>query len=62
MSTRLRGLRWWLRGSGLLTLAGGIACIVAAPTWPPALIVGVGLVVYGISALSTQVGPRTAGR
>jgi hypothetical protein len=37
-------LRWWLRLTGLLTLLGGVACIVAEPTF------------YGISALSTEVG------
>ena len=48
-------MRWWLRLTGLLTLLGGIACIVVEPTWLPTLIVGIGLIVYGIAALSTQV-------
>ena len=51
----VRALRWWLRLTGLLTLLGGIACIVAEPTWLPTLIVGIGLIVYGIAALSTEV-------
>lgn len=58
----VRALRWWLRLTGLLTLLGGVACVVAEPTWLPALIVGIGLVVYGIAALSTEVGPRAAKR
>ena len=62
MNTEVRALRWWLRATGLLTLAAGVACIVAAPTWLPSLIVGIGLVVYGIAALSTQIGPRAANR
>lgn len=62
MNGKLRALRWWLRASGVLTLAGGVACIVAAPTWVPSLVVGIGLVVYGISAISTDVTPRPAGR
>ena len=49
-------MRWWLRLTGLLTLLGGIACIVVEPTWLPTLIVGIGLIVYGIAALSTEVG------
>ena len=40
----------------------GVACIVAAPAWLPSLIVGIGLVVYGIAALSTQIGPQVANR
>jgi uncharacterized membrane protein HdeD (DUF308 family) len=48
--------------TGLLTLLGGVVCVVAATTWLPALIVGIGLVVYGIAALSTEVGPRAAKR
>jgi uncharacterized membrane protein HdeD (DUF308 family) len=55
-SGEVRALRWWLRLTGLLTLLGGIACIVAEPTWLPALIAGIGLIVYGIAALSTDVG------
>jgi uncharacterized membrane protein HdeD (DUF308 family) len=55
-----RALRWWLRTTGLLTLAAGVACIVAAPTWLPSLTVGIALVVYGIAALSTQIGPGVA--
>lgn len=55
-SGEVRALRWWLRLTGLLTLLGGIACIVAEPTWLPTLIVGIGLIVYGIAALSTVVG------
>ena len=51
----LRALRWWLRTSGVLTLAGGVACIVAAPTWLP---LAWELAVYGIAALSTEVAPR----
>lgn len=62
MNGSLRALRWWLRTSGVLTLAGGVACIVAAPTWLPSLVVGIGLAVYGIAALSTEVAPRPAGR
>jgi uncharacterized membrane protein HdeD (DUF308 family) len=62
VNTAVRSLRWWLRATGLLTLAAGVACIVAAPTWLPSLIVGIGLVVYGIAALSTQIGPRAANR
>ena len=62
MNTEVRSLRWWLRATGLLTLAAGVACIFAAPTWLPSLIVGIGLVVYGIAALSTQIGPRAANR
>jgi uncharacterized membrane protein HdeD (DUF308 family) len=58
----LRALRWWLRASGVLTLAGGIACIFAAPTWVPSLVVGIGLTVYGIAALSTEVVPGPAGQ
>ena len=58
----MRALRWWLRATGLLTLAAGVACIAVAPTWLPTLIVGIGLVVYGIAALSTEVGPRAANR
>jgi uncharacterized membrane protein HdeD (DUF308 family) len=61
-SGEIRVLRWWLRLTGLLTLLAGAACIVAEPTWLPALIVGIGLVVYGIAALSTEVGPRAAKR
>lgn len=60
MNRELRALRWWLRGTGLLTLAAGVVCIVAAPTWLPSLVVGIGLAVYGIAALSTEVGPRGA--
>ena len=56
----IQALRWWLRVTGLLILLGGVACIVAEPNWLPALIVGIALVVYGIAALSTEVGP--AGR
>jgi uncharacterized membrane protein HdeD (DUF308 family) len=55
-SGEVRALRWWLRLTGLLTLLGGIACIVAEPTWLPAVIAGIGLIVYGIAALSTDVG------
>jgi uncharacterized membrane protein HdeD (DUF308 family) len=62
VSGEVRALRWWLRVTGLLTLLGGVACILAEPTWLPALIVGIGLVVYGIAALSTEVGPRAAKR
>ena len=62
MNTQLRALRWWLRATGLLTLTAGVACVVAAPTWLPSLIVGIGLVVYGIAALSTQIGPHAASR
>jgi hypothetical protein len=58
----LRALRWWLRASGVLTLAGGVACIVVAPTWVPSLVVGIGLTVYGIAALSTEVVPGPAGQ
>jgi uncharacterized membrane protein HdeD (DUF308 family) len=54
----VRALRWWLRVTGLLTLLGGVACIVAEPTWLPALIVGIALIVYGIEALSTEVDVR----
>jgi len=59
--------RWITYGSvgrvtGLLTLLGGVACIVVEPTWLPALLVGIGLIVYGIAALSTEVGPRAAQR
>jgi uncharacterized membrane protein HdeD (DUF308 family) len=60
VSGEVRALRWWLRVTGLLILLGGVACIVAEPTWLPALIVGIALVVYGIAALSTEVGPRAA--
>jgi uncharacterized membrane protein HdeD (DUF308 family) len=59
---KLRALRWWLRASGVLTFAGGVACILAAPTWVPSLVVGIALTVYGIAALSTEVAPRPAGR
>jgi hypothetical protein len=62
VSPELRALRWWLRLTGLLALLGGVACIVAEPTWVPALILGIGLVVYGIAALSTEVGPRAVKR
>jgi uncharacterized membrane protein HdeD (DUF308 family) len=55
-------LRWWFRTTGLLTLAAGVACIVAAPAWLPSLIAGIGLVVYGITALSTQIGPQVGNR
>jgi uncharacterized membrane protein HdeD (DUF308 family) len=55
VNAQLRALRWWLGATGLVTLAAGIACIVAAPTWPPSLIVGIGLIVYGIAALTTRV-------
>jgi hypothetical protein len=48
--------------TGLLTLLGGVACVVVEPTWLPALIVGIGMVVYGIAALSTEVGLRGAKR
>jgi hypothetical protein len=58
----VRAVRWWLRGTGVLTLAAGIACILFAGGWLPGLIVGIGLVVYGIAALSTHVGPRAAHR
>ena len=60
VSGEVRALRWWLRVTGLLTLLGGVACILAEPNWLPPLIVGIGLVVYGIAALSTEVGPRAA--
>ena len=60
VSGEVQALRWWLRVTGLLILLGGVACIVAEPNWLPALIVGIALVVYGIAALSTEVGP--AGR
>ena len=60
MSGEVQALRWWLRVTGLLILLGGVACIVAEPNWLPALIAGIALVVYGIAALSTEVGP--AGR
>lgn len=62
MSTAVHTVRWWLRSTGVLTLAAGIACILAAPTWLPSLIVGIGLVVYGVAAISTDVGPRRANR
>jgi hypothetical protein len=62
VSGEVRALRWWLRLSGVLTLLVGIACIVAAPTWLPALIPGIGLSVYGIAALSTEVGPGASKR
>ena len=62
MNAEVRSLRWWLRATGLLTLAAGVAGIAAAPTWLPSLIIGIGLVVYGIAALSTQIGPRAANR
>lgn len=58
----VRAVRRWLRVSGALTLAAGAACVVVAAGWLPGLIVGIGLVVYGIAALTTQVGPRPAGR
>jgi uncharacterized membrane protein HdeD (DUF308 family) len=58
ISGEVRALRWWLRATGLLTLVAGVACILAEPTWLPALIVAIALVVYGIAALSTEVGPR----
>jgi uncharacterized membrane protein HdeD (DUF308 family) len=61
-SGEVRALRWWLRLTGVLTLLGGVACIVVEPTWLPALIVGIGLIVYGIAALSTEVGPRPSNR
>jgi hypothetical protein len=44
--------------TGLLTLLGGVAFIVAEPAWLLALIAGIALMVYGIAALSTEVGPR----
>jgi uncharacterized membrane protein HdeD (DUF308 family) len=59
---RVRAVRWWLRGTGALTLAAGVACVVVADGWLPGLIVGIGLVVYGIAALTTEVGPSPAGR
>jgi uncharacterized membrane protein HdeD (DUF308 family) len=62
VSREVRALRWWLRVTGLLTLLAGVACIAAEPTWLPALVVGIGLVVYGIAALSTEVGPRATNR
>jgi uncharacterized membrane protein HdeD (DUF308 family) len=60
VNAEMRSLRWWLRATGLLTLAAGVVCILVAPTWLPSLVVGIGLVVYGIAALSTQIGPRAA--
>jgi uncharacterized membrane protein HdeD (DUF308 family) len=62
LSREGRALRWWLRVTGLLTLLAGLACIAAEPTWLPALIVGIGLVVYGIAPLSIELGPRAANR
>jgi uncharacterized membrane protein HdeD (DUF308 family) len=62
VSPELRALRWWLRGTGLLALTAGVVLIVLAPTWLPSLVVGIGLAVYGIAALSTEVGPRAANR
>jgi uncharacterized membrane protein HdeD (DUF308 family) len=58
----VRALRWWLRATGALTFAAGVACLVVAAGWLPGVIVGIGLVVYGIAALTTQVGLRPAGR
>lgn len=57
-SGEARALRGWLRVTGLLTLLGGVAFIVAEPAWLLALIAGIALMVYGIAALSTEVGPR----
>jgi len=54
----VRALRWWLRVTGLLTLLGGVACILVEPTWLPALIAGIALIAYGIAALSTEVDVR----
>jgi hypothetical protein len=62
VSGEVRAVRRWLRLTGLLTLLGGVACVVAEPTWLPALIVGIGLIAYGIAALSTEVGPRASNR
>ena len=39
VSGEVRALRWWLRVTGLLTLLGGVACILAEPNWLPPLIV-----------------------
>ena len=57
-SSPVRAVRWWLLATGALTLAAGIVCIVVSAGWLPGLIVGIGLVVYGIGALTTRVGPR----
>jgi hypothetical protein len=49
-------VRRWLNLTGALALAGGVACLLAAAWSLPGAIAGIALVVYGICALSTQVG------
>jgi uncharacterized membrane protein HdeD (DUF308 family) len=66
----VRRVRRWLRLSGGVSLLAGLGCLVMlVTTWrinSPArllvLVVGIGLVVYGVAALTTVVGPGSVER
>jgi uncharacterized membrane protein HdeD (DUF308 family) len=66
----VRSVRVWLRLTGGLTLLAGLVCIAVlvetggfgSPARVLALMVGIGLIVYGITALTTAVGPGSVER
>jgi hypothetical protein len=51
-----RNLRWWLRTSGVFAVAAGAACILLTQATLAGAVLGIALMVYGISALSTVIG------
>jgi hypothetical protein len=66
----VRRVRRWLRLSGALTLLAGLGCLgfltasgsFRSPTRLLVLMACIGLIVYGIAALSTVVGPGSTQR
>lgn len=66
----VRRVRRWLRLTGALTLLAGLGCLAfltaagsfRSPTRLLVLMAAIGLIVYGIGALSTVVGPGSTER
>jgi uncharacterized membrane protein HdeD (DUF308 family) len=66
----VRRVRRWLRLSGGVTLVAGLGCLVRlvttgrinSPTRLLVLMAGIGLVVYGVAALTTVVGQGSGER
>ena len=66
----VRRVRRWLRLTGALTLLAGLGCLAfltatgsfRSPTRVLVLVTAIGLIVYGIAALTTVVGPGSVER
>jgi uncharacterized membrane protein HdeD (DUF308 family) len=69
-SDDVRRVRVWLRLTGGLTLIAGLVCMAAlaatggfgSPTRVLVVMAGIGLIVYGIAALTAAVGPKSPER